>query len=79
VFCDGPFPPPNGPRRSISPFSARLLSDLYAENLPPRRPRQDPRAVKRKMSNYPLKPPRLTPSTTVKLPPPLPSIRVLWR
>jgi len=33
----------------------RLLRDLTRELLPPRRPRSNPRVVKRKMSNFPLK------------------------
>jgi hypothetical protein len=30
-----------------------LLTEVAAERLPPRRPRHNPRAVKRKMSNFP--------------------------
>ncbi len=36
---------------------ARLLRDLAAGRLPPRRPRTNPRVVKRKMSKFPLKRP----------------------
>lgn len=52
-----------------------VLRDLAAERLPPRRPRQNPRAVKRKMTNYPLKPPRST-STAGQFS--SPSIHILW-
>ena len=38
-------------------FCVHLLKELDAERLPPRRPRQNPRAVKRKMSNYSVKRP----------------------
>ena len=58
---------------------AECVSDLLAEQLPLRRPRHNPRAVKRKMSNYPLKPPRLATHTKAAPPPAPPSIRVLWR
>jgi len=34
-----------------------MLTEVGAERLPPRRPRHNPRAVKRKMSNFPLKRP----------------------
>src|SRR5215831_1046083 len=33
----------------------RLLLDIAAKRLPPRRPRSNPRVVKRKMSNFKLK------------------------
>ena len=33
-----------------------MLTEVAAERLPPRRPRHNPRAVKRKMSNYNLRP-----------------------
>jgi len=38
-------------------FVQRLLSEVAAERLPPRRERCNPRVVKRKMSNYKLKRP----------------------
>lgn len=59
-------------------FCAECLKDVLADELPPRRPRHNPRAVKRKMSNYPLKPPRSahTRAAPARTPP---SIRVLWR
>lgn len=59
-------------------FSARLLSDLHAEGLPPRRPRQNPRAVKRKMSNYKLKRPPPPDSAAAPARPTPPTIRILW-
>jgi hypothetical protein len=37
------------------PFVERLLTEVAAERLPPRRERHNPRVVKRKMSNYKLK------------------------
>lgn len=40
------------------PFVERLLSEVAAERLPPRRERCNPRVVKRKMSNYKLKRPQ---------------------
>jgi hypothetical protein len=39
------------------PFVERLLTEVAAERLPPRRERCNPRVVKRKMSNYKLKRP----------------------
>ncbi|MCC7366907.1 MAG: hypothetical protein IT306_00700 [Chloroflexi bacterium] len=50
---------------------------MAAERLPPRRPRHNPRAVKRKMSNFRLKRRRRTGQ------PPLPpvaatTVRILW-
>ena len=55
-------------------FSAHLLSEVAAERLPPRRPRHNPRAVKRKMSNFPRKrpPPPDAPSVTAPV-----SVRIL--
>jgi hypothetical protein len=38
-------------------FAQRLLTEVAAERLPPRRERGNPRVVKRKMSNYQLKRP----------------------
>jgi hypothetical protein len=55
-----------------------VLTEVGAERLPPRRPRHNPRAVKRKMSNFPLKrpPPAGAPTT---LPPVAPiAVRILW-
>ena len=43
-----------------------------------RRPRQNPRAVKRKMSNFPLKRPPPAGSATAPARPAPPTIRVLW-
>ena len=40
------------------PFVERLLKEVAAERLPPRRERCNPRVVKRKMSNYKLKRPQ---------------------
>jgi hypothetical protein len=54
-----------------------LLSELAAEQLPPRRPRQNPRAVKRKMSNYKLKPGQPTPLTDSAPKPAPPVVRIL--
>ncbi len=59
------------------PFPARLLTDRAAARLPPRRPRSNPRAVKRKMSNFPRKPPRSSDTAPASRPAP-PVIRVLW-
>jgi hypothetical protein len=39
------------------PFAERLLTEVAAERLPPRRERCNRRVVKRKMSNYKLKRP----------------------
>jgi hypothetical protein len=41
-------------------FQEQLLKELLGEQLPVRRPRQNPRGVKRKMSKYLLKAPRCT-------------------
>jgi hypothetical protein len=55
-----------------------LLTEVAAERLPPRRPRHNPRAVKRKMSNFPLK--RSPPLGSAPTLPPIAatSVRVLW-
>src|SRR5438067_13559327 len=42
--------------RVAPPFCERLLTELAAERLPARRPRRNPRAVKRKMSKFLLRP-----------------------
>ena len=59
-------------------FCAGLLTELTAERLPRRRPRHNPRAVKRKMSNFPLKRPPPVDSATAPARPAPPTIRVLW-
>jgi len=51
---------------------------LAAERLPPRRPRQNPRAVKRKMSNYQLKPRPPAPPIGPAAPAAHPTVRILW-
>jgi hypothetical protein len=49
---------------------------VAAERLPPRRERCNPRVVKRKMSNFPLKRPK---HTNPPKPRPIPeTIRILW-
>ena len=54
------------------------MTEVAAERLPPRRPRHNPRAVKRKMSNFKLK--RTPPAHTAPTLPPVAAtvIRVLW-
>jgi hypothetical protein len=47
---------------------ARLLRDMAARLLPPRRPRANPRVVKRKMSKFKLKRPELRPSRKLAQP-----------
>jgi hypothetical protein len=60
------------------PFVIECVSEVLANAVPPRRPRHNPRAVKRKMSNWPLKP--LRPTLTHPAPSDASSsIRVLWR
>jgi hypothetical protein len=54
------------------------MSDLLADAVPLRRPRHNPRAVKRKPSDSPLKPPRPAHTKTAPAWTP-PSIRVLCR
>jgi hypothetical protein len=71
-------PRPADPPRAPPPLCAGLLSEPAAERLPPRRPRQNPRAVRRKMSNYKLKRPPPAGSPTTPGPPAPPTIRVLW-
>ena len=60
------------------PLFARLLTELAAARLPRRRPRQNPRAVKRKTSNFPLKRPPPADADTLPVRPAPPTIRVLW-
>jgi len=55
----------------------QLLTELLAERLPPRRFRQNPRGVKRKMSKYLLKAPRCTAPPTSPAPRVFPAIRIL--
>src|SRR5713101_7317025 len=80
--CAAGAAPGNPPRsahlaRGVPPFCHHLLKALDAERLPPRRPRHNPRAVKRKMSNFPRKrPPPSTPSPS--LPAVAPTVRILW-
>jgi hypothetical protein len=62
--------------RGLPPFCDHLLKELDAERLPPRRPRQNPRAVKRKMSNFPRKRPPSTPAPPLPALPP--TVRILW-
>jgi len=74
-------PPGHPPRsahlaRGVPLFCYDLLKELDAERLPPRRPRQNPRALKRKMSNLPRKRPPTTPSRP--LPAVAPTVRILW-
>ncbi len=59
-------------------FAQRLLTELAAERLLPRRPRHYPRAVKRKMSNFPLKSPPPAGSAPPLPPVAVTSVRVLW-
>ncbi len=54
------------------------MSDLAAERLPPRRERHNPRVVKRKMSNFPLKRPSLAHSALTLPPLAIATVRVLW-
>jgi hypothetical protein len=52
---------------------------VAAERLPPRRPRSNPRAIKRKMSNFPRKRPPTTSPPTQRVQPRSISLRILWR
>jgi len=54
-----------------------LLTEIAAERLPPRRPRHNPRAVKRKMSNFPPKRPPPAASAPTLPPVAATSIRIL--
>ena len=54
------------------------MTEVADERLPPRRPRHNPRAVKRKMSNFPLKRPPPAGSAPTSPPVALTSVRVLW-
>lgn len=69
--------PPRPAHRAQAPlpFFQRLLRELAAERLPPRRPRQNPRAVKRKMSNFARK--RPPPSAAPPRPAAPASVRIL--
>jgi len=55
-----------------------LLTELAAERLPPRRPRHNPRVVKRKMSNFPLKRPPTSGSAHALTPVAVTTVRILW-
>src|SRR5262249_37781368 len=52
-----PLPARSSRRRARPPLVPALLSEIATARLPPRRDRRSPRAVKRKMSNFPLKRP----------------------
>ena len=45
------------PPEALALRRERALQEILAVRLPPRRPRSNPRVVKRKMSNWPLKRP----------------------
>ncbi|MGH8326945.1 MAG: hypothetical protein ACRET2_09300, partial [Steroidobacteraceae bacterium] len=52
-----PAPSRDFPPRSIDNAYALAISEILAEPLPARRPRENPRVIKRKMSNWSVKRP----------------------